>query len=119
MKYLKWILGLAALYIVVSALTPVPSPSDRNTYVHIGVVQGIFSPCCEDIVVKLKGITKDYFINRGLEQGISIDNWKNNLLGEKIELTLIKHHWSILNPTGRLTSIARLKSGDDYLFDRM
>lgn len=82
--------------IVLMALRPVPTPHKSNTRYVEAEVSEIFEGDGEnDIVIKLSGQDGSFYINRGLEKNLSIQQLQSDLLGEKIELVYISH-WSPL-----------------------
>ena len=59
-----------------------------------------------------------FYINRGVEQGIDVDDWHRRLSGKRIGLTVIRH-WTPLDWKGRGRPVAELRLDDDVVFTRM
>ena len=63
-------------------LNPLPVSSMNNCVKHSGVVTSLASTGKGDIVITLKDDFKHYYINRGIEQGFTIDELKEKLEGK-------------------------------------
>jgi len=111
-------LGAVALfgYLVLLALRPVPVPTDENTYWVEGQVVSAGSPCCEDIVIRLRDDTHDYYINRGMERLAAPEEFCGDLPGRSVRIRVIRH-WTPLDPRGRLKSVANVVVGGEAWFD--
>ena len=72
----------------------------------------------KDAVFNLEGDSRNYYINRGLENGLNLQDLRSNLLNQKVELKIVKH-WTPLDWNQRLGTIAEIKSGDKIYFSRL
>ena len=81
-----------------------PQPTIHNTYSEIYEVINIYSPCCEDIVFKLHDDNYINYINRGLEKGIDLSEWNDQLKNKALTFTLVKHK-SLFGPKHRTIAI--------------
>ena len=84
----------------------VPVESEDNSVILQGLVVDIYEAGAKDIVFKLDNDNFNYYINRGLEAGMDIDDLKDKLIGNTIE---IKYHMHSRH-------IYKLKHNDDVLF---
>ena len=84
----------------------VPVESEDNGVVLKGLVVDIYEAGAKDIVFKLDNDNSSYYINRGLEVGMDIDDLKEKLIGNTIE---IKYHMHSRH-------IYKLEHNDDVLF---
>jgi hypothetical protein len=96
----------------------VPAPLKANCTKVQGVVEIVHSPCCSDIVIQLEDNDKQYYINRGLDDGLDINQMRNDLLGKEIVLQKI-NHWTPLDPERYTIPLAELKVNDEVYFSRM
>jgi len=96
----------------------VPAPIKANCTKVKGVVEEVFSPCCGDIVIKLKDNNKQYFINRGLDDGLVLKQMQSDLLDKEIVLQKI-NHWTPLDPERYSFPLAEVKVDDEVYFTRM
>ncbi|MBX2872049.1 MAG: hypothetical protein KTR30_08115, partial [Saprospiraceae bacterium] len=49
--------------------------------------------------------------NRGLEQGLDLQDLEDQLLNREIELKVIKRKWSLLDPSHRQAPVASIERG--------
>ena len=93
---------LAFVGIVLMALRPVTTPNRSNTrYVEAEVLNVYAGDGENDIVIELSGHDDSFYINRGLEKNLDIQDLQSALLGEKIELVYISHWTPLRNITPR------------------
>lgn len=56
----------------------------------------------KDVAIVLEGDPRVYYINRGLERGLSLDQLTQQIQGNQVTLHVIEMRlWSPLNPSGR------------------
>jgi len=84
----------------------VPAASSSNCMTVSGVLTNVSTPCCADIVFKLKNDHSTYYLNRGLELGLSISALKEELLNKEVSLRCIKRKWSPLDPGHKMKPLA-------------
>ena len=79
------------------ALRPILIPNDISDCQLVkGVVVEIYEGGVKDIVFKLDGEERIFYINRGLELGLVIDDLKTDLLNEEVTI-YYPEHWTILD----------------------
>lgn len=105
---------LLALMILV--LRPVPKTTSKNAITISGTVQKVFEGGEKDIVFSLLENDQIYYINRGLEHGLSLDSLQFQLLGRKVEITY-PDHWTPLDWNSRIHHLSRLKLGTSIIYD--
>lgn len=86
--------------------------SKENSVQHAGVVENIREGGTLDIVFKLRDNPNTFYINRGLEQGFTLDELRADLLGEKVVLWYAKS-WT----TGEGGHMTRLTHDGNVLFN--
>ena len=79
--------SLAAFFLIV--VGPVDISKDNCVLVK-GTAVRIFEGPSYDIVFKLKEYDRVFYINRGIEQGLSVKGLQNDLLGQQVELWYAK-----------------------------
>ena len=77
------------LVVLLAVQCVVPPATEDNCFEVNGVVEYIGSPCCEDVVFNLRHDGKDYYINRGLEQGLDVNALRDRLLENEVNLKAI------------------------------
>jgi len=81
------LLGVALLFIAAGyALRPVPTPNEKDCLVFTGVVEEINEGGYKDVLFKLKGVKREYYINRGLDYGLTLDDLRKNLIGKEVTI---------------------------------
>lgn len=103
-----------ASYILV--FTRVPQPTADNTYVVSGQISQVKPGGRNDVVIRLKGDDRIYYINRGLERGIELGSFANKLQGQQVKLQVIERAWTPLDPYHRLAPVASVARGVDPIF---
>jgi hypothetical protein len=110
--------GLAAgcLLLFILIFTPVPAAVIENCDVISGEVTAVHSPCCLDVVIELAGDEHHYHINRGLERGIDLDDFRQRLPGANATIHYIRTYWTPLDPAGKLRPVAQVAVGKEVLY---
>lgn len=107
----RTILLLVALFLLLligTALRPIDIPDNESKcIIQTGSVSHIYEDGNSDISIKLKESNSTYYINRGLERGLSIDDLKDQLLGEQVTIKYPKQ-WTILDPQGKIKHMSVL-----------
>lgn len=87
-------------------------------------------PCCKrrskryfeggvkDVVFVLDGHKENYYINRGLEQGLTIDDLKQQLKGKEVTIKY-PNYWSILDPSKSIRHIAKVEFEGKTIFSEV
>ena len=70
-------------------IKPVPIVAEEKAVVVQGLVIDIYEGGVKDVIFKLNGDNSSYYINRGLESGMDIDDLKEKLIGNTV---LLKYH---------------------------
>ncbi len=68
-----------------------------------------------DIVFTLKNGEGILYINRGLENGLSLAELSQKLKGNEVTLHYAKH-WSLLNPNMKMKHVTQLEFEGDTLY---
>jgi len=88
-------------------LNPVPAPPEEKCFVVIGEVSKIFAAGQRDIIFQLADINMKFYINRGLEKGLSIEELKTILLQKEITIKYPKY-WTPLDFTISIKHISKV-----------
>ena len=83
-----------------------------------GVVSEIWPGPSFDVLFKLKNREQIFYINRGLENGLDLDNLKNDLIGKMI---LLKHpkYWTPLDPFNSVRHVSKLEFQGKTVYSEM
>jgi len=111
-------LCLLLVALIFVTLRPLAPATVRNTEEVQATLIRISEGTSHDLLIELKDDPNHYYINRGLEQGLHLQELKNELEGKEIRLRYIKH-WSLLNPVGRARPLAQLSADGKAIFNAM
>ena len=116
MKILTTIIGVCFLVLAILIFRPVPIPENaEDCLVAEGKVTQIFEGGVKDVVFMLENDETTYYINRGLELGLNLEDLQNTLIGNKVTI-LYPDYWSPLipNSTSRHLTILEYNGKDIY-----
>lgn len=93
---------------VLLALRPVPAAAVYNVTTITGkIVKVTKAGGPGDVMLELKNDDRTFYLNRGTENGLTIDMFKKNLLFRQATLDFVEH-WTPLDPTAEKVSVARV-----------
>lgn len=93
-----YLLSFIFIILIFLILKPI-NTSKENSMKLSGKVESISEGGVKDMVFKLEGEKKLYYINRGFENGFELNKSRKNLIGKNVELYYSKH-WTPLAPSG-------------------
>jgi hypothetical protein len=104
-----------SVILLVLVLMPVNTSAENSVKVT-GIVQTISEGGVKDLVFKLENNKGSYYINRGLENGFTLEKSKKDLIGKKVILFYAKN-WTPLAPFGSTCKhITHFVANDSVLF---
>lgn len=116
MKVVLLYLSLGAIFVLGAMIfRPVPIPPFEECLHVEGEVSKIYGTEEYDIVFFLKDHDTRYYINRGMQQGLSPDQLKTDLVGEVVSIYYPKY-WTPLDPQDELKHMSRLTFKDEILW---
>jgi hypothetical protein len=95
------------------ALRPVPLPNEKDCLIATGNVIAINEQGTNDIVFTLSGNDKTFYINRGLERGLSLEILRTELLNREITIKY-PEYWTPLGNSSK--HISKLESSGRTIF---
>ena len=111
-------IGICLVVVAVLVLRPVPIVSEDKAIVETGIVANIFEAGVKDVVFMLEDIPRKFYINRGLEQGLNLEDLKNRLIGKEIILKYPKY-WTPLDWNHRIKHVSKLEFNGEVLFNEL
>lgn len=96
---------------------PVPPASPENTLKARGTVETVFETGEHDLVFKLKGDDRIYYLNQGLEEGPTLAELREDLSGRSIEIYYVKY-WTPIDPLSRMKHIAKVDMNKTTLYSK-
>jgi hypothetical protein len=116
-KNLGLIAAAAAGVLIYQSLKPLPQPTPANCKLVQGVVEKVYNNIGDgDLTIRLKNDDGYYYINRGLDKGLTADILGKQLLEMPVAIFYIKH-WSLINLGGKSRHIARIETGGKVLYN--
>jgi hypothetical protein len=117
MKNFFRIFGFAFFLFFILALRPIVNPTLEKSELVTGTLIGIkaIDTPGGDVHLKLAEDDRRFYINRGVENGISPATWKKDLTGQTISLYYARH-WTPLDPFGSIKHITRVVANEEVLY---
>ena len=114
------ITSIFVLLIVVLALVfrPVPHASPENTIKANGTIEEVSMAGNDDLIIKLRGDDRLYFIDEGLKHGRSLSSIQGELSGKAVEIYYVKY-WTPLDPLSRLKHTSKVDINQTTLYPAM
>lgn len=83
-----------------------------------GIVKEIYSNKGNDIIFIMKNTNRKFYINRGLKNGLELNNLKQKLIGKRIVVKYPKH-WTPLDWNNSLRHISKVEFNGEILFNEL
>ena len=111
------IASIFVLLLVILALVfrPVPHPSPENTIKANGTIEEVSMAGDDDLIIKLRGDDRLYFIDEGLKEGRSLSSIQGELSGKAVEIYYVRY-WTPLDPLSRLKHISKVDINQTTLY---
>ena len=120
-KLIKYsLITFALFFFIVAALIfrPVPIVAEDRAIVKQGVVAEIYSNQGNDIVFLFENDKRRFYINRGLENGLELNELKNRLIGDEVVIKYPKY-WTPLDWNNRIRHLSKLEHNGEVLFNEL
>lgn len=120
MKTRNWIIltGLVFIGLGILAFRPVPIPNEQDCIILKGTVSEVYEAGTKDVVFKLKGTDKKFYINRGLEKGLDLNKLRAGLTNKEIIIKYPKY-WTPLNPTNSMRHVSKIECEGRTVFTEL
>lgn len=117
MKAKNWILSVTILLggLGVLIFRAVPIPEESGALISKGTVTKIYESGVKDVFFELKGIDKKFYVNRGLERGLNLDELQAELINKEIVIKYPKY-WTPLDPDNSVRHISKVESEGRTIF---
>lgn len=114
----KIILGIVVVLFIaaLSIFRPVPIVTEDKALIETGVVAKILEGGINDVVIRLKGNKRVFYINRGLESGLDLDDLKERLVGNEVTVKYPKY-WTPLDWNNKIKHISKLELNEEVIFN--
>lgn len=95
--HLVFFAAIFLLVIAVLCLRPVPIVPEENCLTLKAIVTEVYEDGVNDVVIKLRGQDKTFYVNRGLERGLNLESLQAELIGREITVKY-PNYWTPLDP---------------------
>jgi hypothetical protein len=103
------------LIILAIVFRPVPNPSPENTIKANGTIEEVSMAGNDDLIIKLRGDDRLYYIDEGLKHGRSLSAIQGELSGKTVEIHYVKY-WTPLDPLSRLKHTSKVDFNQTTLY---
>ena len=118
-KYIFIFLGLSLFILAAMIFRPVSIPKDvKDCLVAEGKVVSVLEGGTNDVVFRLDGDKTKYYINRGLEYGLVLEDLQNELIGNKVTIRY-PEHWTPLDPNNSIKHLCILEYNGKEIFNEI
>ena len=111
-------LSLIMLIIAILIFRPVPIVSENKAISERGIVKEIYSNKGNDIIFVMENIERRFYINRGLENGLELNNLKEKLIGNPIVVKYPKY-WTPIDWNNRVRHISKVEFNEEIVFNEL
>lgn len=118
LQYLLLSTSLIFILLIVLAFRPITSLHIEDCIKVSGITTKVWAnEKSKDINIRI-GDGGHYYINRGLEHGVSESIFTNKIMGKEI-IIHYADHWTPLDPSGTVRHVARVSYGEEILYDEI
>ncbi|MCG2420540.1 hypothetical protein K8089_16075 [Aequorivita sp. F47161] len=110
--------SLIILIIAVLIFRPVPIVTEDKTISESGIVSEIYSNKGNDVIFVMENTERRFYINRGLENGLKLNNLKEKLIGNSIIVKYPKY-WTPLDWNNSVRHISKVEFNDEIVFNEL
>lgn len=109
-----------ALFVFFIALIFRPSSivSEAEALVTKGRVTEIYEGGVKDVVFRLENDHHIYYINRGLENGLELENLRQRLIGQNVTFKYPKH-WTPLDWNTQTIHLSKVSHNKNIIFNEL
>ena len=113
-------ISLGFLFIILCALIfrPVPIVEERKAIAIEGIVVDVIDGGNSDVFIRLKDDNRRYYVNRGLDAGLNVNDLKNKLVKNKVVLKYPKY-WTPLDWNNKIRHISKVEFGNEVLYNEL
>lgn len=108
-------LGIAFVVFLAYSFKPVTTVKSDDCVLISGKIISIQEGSSNDIQIRLENDSHYYYINRGLEKGINLEQLSSKVLNKTVTL-YCPNRWTIVNPDGIVPHISRMDKGTSVVY---
>ena len=117
-KIVKYFLIISfSIFLIIALLIfrPVPIVTENKAIAENGIVSEIYSNKGNDIIFVMKNKERRFYINRGLENGLELDDLKDKLIGNSVVVKYPKY-LTPLDWNNSVRHISKVEFNGEVLF---
>lgn len=121
MKLKHWLVPASAsllFFLLMLTFRPVPKATSTNSKTISGIVSNIQEVGTNDIQIRLEDNQQLYYINRGLESGLSLEQLQQELVGQVVSIEF-PEYWTPLDPNNSMRHISKLYTEQQVIFSEL
>tara|TARA_B100000965_G_C19081356_1_gene536458 strand:- start:43 stop:405 length:363 start_codon:yes stop_codon:yes gene_type:complete len=111
-------LGLFFISAAILIFRPVPIVAEEEAIVVEGEVSAIYESGVKDISILLKNNSTLFYLNRGLELGLDIQELREKLLHQKVTIKY-PEYWTPLDWNNRIRHLSKLEWKEGVIFNEL
>jgi hypothetical protein len=112
-KYWGILIGVVLPLFGVLIFRPVPIPNEKDCLIVEGTVIEITEDGVKDVVFRLAGQNRTFYVNRGLERGLELEKLRAELMDKEITIKYHKY-WTPLGNSSK--HISKIESSGRTIF---
>ena len=110
--------SLLIFILAVLIFRPVPIVSENKAILESGIVKEIYSNKGNDVIFVMENNERRFYINRGLENGLELNNLKEKLIGNEI-VVKYPNYWTPLDWNNSVRHISKVEFKDEIVFNEL
>ena len=110
--------GVLILATFILIFRPVPIVTEDKAITETGIVSDIYSNKGNDVVFVMANKQRRFYINRGLENGLDLNNLKQQLIGQPV-VVKYPNYWTPLDWHNSVRHISKLEFNGEILFNEL
>ena len=114
------LVSLILIFSIIALLIfrPVPIVFESKAISEIGIVKEIYSNKGNDVIFIMLNTDRKFYINRGLENGLELNNLKEKLIGNSIVMKYPKY-WTPLDWNNSIRHISKVEFKNEIIFNEL
>jgi hypothetical protein len=110
--------SLIIVLLAVFIFKPVPIVTEDRAVAETGTVTEIYEGGENDVVFRFAETTRRFYINRGLENGLELNQLREELIGKEITVKY-PHYWTPLDWNNTVRHISKVEFGENVIFNEL
>ncbi|MBC8755539.1 hypothetical protein H2O64_12755 [Kordia sp. YSTF-M3] len=108
-------LGIALVVFLAYSFKPVTTVNSDDCVLISGKIVSIEEGTSNDIQIRLENDSHYYYINRGLEKGVNLEQLSSKVLNKTVTL-YCPNRWTIVSPDGIVPHISKMEKGTTVVY---